>query len=196
MNTAFLLALSAAAVALMLLEHFGLIGARELKLKGDIKRETRWIAQYGQGTCVIVAALLVWRLDPRRLPRSGYLLTPAIMLIVGSFGTAFLCVIVKRLLGRVRPGRERAGQFLGPTLKHDNWRESFPSMHTASAFAFTVLMARLYPAAAIVFWILAVVCAALRYLLNAHWPSDVVGGCAIGYGLGSWAWVYWGGQAT
>ena len=118
------------------------------------------------------------------------------MLTVGTFGTAFLTGVLKHLVGRVRPNRENAGRFLGPNLTHQNWRESFPSMHSTSAFAFTVLMARLYPAAAPVFWTLAVVCATLRYILNAHWPSDVVAGCAMGYGLGSWAWVYWGGQAV
>ena len=33
------------------------------------------------------------------------------------------------------------------------------------------------------FWVLAVLCASLRYLMDAHWPSDILGGVALGYGV-------------
>ena len=39
----------------------------DLHFKGDLKRETRWFAQYGQSACTPVAFLLVWDLDPRGL---------------------------------------------------------------------------------------------------------------------------------
>ena len=71
MNVTFLVSLSLAALALMLVESFGKLGGRELRLKGDIKRETRWLAQYGQGTCVVVAALLIWRLDSAAFPAAA-----------------------------------------------------------------------------------------------------------------------------
>jgi undecaprenyl-diphosphatase len=115
------------------------------------------------------------------------------MILVGTFGTAFLCGCLKRLLGRIRPGRDDAGKFVGPSLAHHNWRESFPSLHSASAVALSTLLARLYPPAAWVFWGLALVCCILRYVQDAHWPSDVTAGATLGYGLGSWAWAYWGG---
>ena len=35
-------------------------------------------------------------------------------------------------------------------------------------------------ACSLTFWALAVICALLRYVLDAHWPSDVVGGAVIG----------------
>ena len=47
----------------------------------------------------------------------------------------------------------------------------------------TVILSTLYPDGAIVFWSLAILCAALRYALDAHWPSDVLGGIALGYGV-------------
>jgi len=37
--------------------------------------------------------------------------------------------------------------------------------------------------AAPTFWGLAIACAVLRYVLDAHWPSDVLGGSALGYGV-------------
>ena len=43
------------------------------------------------------------------------------------------------------------------------------------------MLSRTYPEAALTFWAMAIVCAGLRYVLDAHWPSDVVGGVAVGY---------------
>ena len=42
----------------------------------------------------------------------------------------------------------------------------------------------LYPQAAAVFWTLGLITAILRYLMDAHWPSDVLAGIAIGYVVG------------
>src|SRR5207237_2849486 len=107
-----------------------------------------------------------------------------------SFGAAIVGMLIKRLLGRVRPRREQAGSFLGPTWRHANFRESFPSNHTASAVAMSAVLAHYYPPAAATFWALAIACALLRYVLDAHWPSDVVGGAALGY-LAAILAVHW-----
>jgi undecaprenyl-diphosphatase len=179
MNLILLIALAAACAVLFVLERLGLPTTLELHFKGDIKRETRWLAQYGQSVCTPVAALLVWRMDSSNGARN------AIKIIIAVLGTSITCAILKRLLGRVRPGREHAGKFLGPSLKHSNHRESFPSSHSACAVALSTALAFLYPSGAEVFWSLAIICAALRYFLDAHWPSDVLGGAAIGYVIAS-----------
>lgn len=166
-----------ACAVLMLLERRGLPTTLSLQFKGDIKRESRWLAQYGQAVCSTVAALLVWQLESPGHKRYF------IPVIVATFGASIVSMLIKRAVSRVRPGRENAGKFLGPSLKHANFRESFPSSHSACAVALSVLLAILYPAAAITFWTLALLCAVLRYLLDAHWPSDVLGGIALGYGV-------------
>ncbi|MGE5608976.1 MAG: phosphatase PAP2 family protein, partial [Bacillota bacterium] len=120
------------------------------------------------------------RLDHRQLPNG---LGIFVSLLVAVVVTGVLAVIVKRLLGRVRPGRENAGRFLGPDWHHASYRESFPSSHTASAVATTVVLAHFYPSAAAIFWVLAIICAALRYLMDAHWPSDVMAGFILGYAV-------------
>lgn len=163
-----------ACFALMFLERLGLPTTLQLSFKGDVKRETQWFAQYGQAVCTITAAALMWRFEPSRWIRIG----PLVVAVCSASLSAF---IFKRLLGRVRPNRERAGQFLGPTLRHANWRESFPSSHSACAVALTVALSRFYPQATPVFWALAIITALLRYVLDAHWPSDVIGGIALGY---------------
>ena len=38
----------------------------------------------------------------------------------------------------------------------------------------------LYTQGAAIFWALALICAALLYVMDAHWPSDVLGGIALG----------------
>lgn len=169
---------------LMILESRGLRTTLSLTFKGDIKRESRWLAQYGQAVCTILAAVFMAQLDPLWRKRM-------IPLVVAVVVTSIVGTAIKRLVSRVRPDRENAGKFLGPSWSHANFRESFPSSHSASAVALTVMLAGFYPAAAPTFWTLALVCAVLRYLLDAHWPSDVLGGIALGYGTAHLAqWVF------
>ena len=176
MNLVVLISLVAVCGVLMALERRGVRTTLALRMKGDVKRETRWVAQYGQSACTGVAALLVFQLDLR--PERG---TLALVVIIAVAAASTVAMLVKRLLGRVRPGHELAGKFLGPSLRHENHKESFPSSHSACAVALSVVLARYYPDAAATFWALALVCAGLRYVMDAHWPSDVLGGVAIGY---------------
>ena len=170
-----LLSLVAACGIMLLLEWRGLPTTLSLHFKGDIKRESRWLAQYGQAICTLVAGVLVWQLDGHR--------ERALAVLAAPFGTTVVATVLKKLLSRVRPGRPDAGRFLGPTLSRGNFKESFPSSHSACAMALSATLAALYPAAAVTFWALALGCAGLRYVLDAHWPSDVLGGVALGYGL-------------
>ena len=176
MNWIVLISLLAIGGILMLLERMGAPTTLALAFKGDVKRETRFLAQYGQAACTAIAALLVWRLDNDPAHANAW-----IALTVAAVIASVASTVIKRLLGRVRPGREQAGEFLGPTLKHANFRESFPSSHSASAVALSVVLSFYYPHGAEIFWTLAIVCAALRYIMDAHWPSDVFGGLALGY---------------
>ena len=163
---------------LMLVERSGVRTTLDLHFKGDVKRETRWLAQYGQSVCTAVTSVLVWDLDPHGLRR-------ALQILAAVVGASAVVMLLKRAIGRVRPGREQAGRFLGPSLRHANYRESFPSSHTACAVALSAMLSHFYPGAALTFWTLAVVCAGLRYVLDAHWPSDVLGGVAVGVAVAS-----------
>ena len=171
---------------LLVVERAGVRTTLTLAFKGDVKRETRFIAQYGQAVCTVVAAILVLQLDAARGRRV------VLPLVVATFGVSLLCTIVKRLTGRVRPDREDAGRFLGPSWRHANYRESFPSSHSANAVALSAVLAAAYPPAAGTFWTLALLCAGLRYVLDAHWPSDVVGGVALGYLAARVSWWAFG----
>ena len=126
MNLTLLAVLVALCVILMVLERRGLKTTLKLNMKGDVKRETRFLAQYGQSVCTGIGALLVFQLDPR--PESGRI---ALVLSGIVLVTSVVAMLVKRLVSRVRPGHENAGKFLGTSLKHANYKESFPSSHSA-----------------------------------------------------------------
>ena len=50
------------------------------------------------------------------------------------------------------------------------------------------ILAAYYPQGAVVFWGLAVFCGVLRYVMDAHWPSDVMAGAALGWIVGAASW--------
>jgi membrane-associated phospholipid phosphatase len=159
---------------MLVLEARGFNPTLELTFRGDLKRETAFLAQWGQSVATPLAGLLVWQLDPHRR-------MAGVALVATVCVTSLSCAILKRMLGRVRPRRPLAGRWLGPTWRHDSSRESFPSSHSACAMTLSVYLAALYPTAASTFFGLAIVCAILRYVLDAHWPSDVLFGVALGW---------------
>ena len=55
--------LAIACFAMMLIERSGVRTTLQPTFKGDLKRETRWWAQYGQGACTVFVAVLLWQLD-------------------------------------------------------------------------------------------------------------------------------------
>jgi undecaprenyl-diphosphatase len=174
--------LAVGCAVMMVLERRGLRTTLTLSFKGDVKRETRFLAQYGQLVCTFLTALLIWQIDLTRGLRVCCALWTAVI------GVTIVATLVKRLLGRARPRSEHAGKFLGPSLRHANYRESFPSSHSATAMAYSVVLAAAYPSAAATFWALGITCAVLRYLMDAHWPSDVLGGIALGMLAGFISW--------
>jgi undecaprenyl-diphosphatase len=57
---------------------------------------------------------------------------------------------------------------------------SFPSGHTANAFAGAVVLSRFAAAPALAWWVLAGTIAYSRLYLGVHYPSDVVAGALVG----------------
>lgn len=174
MNPALVATLVFVCGVLLVAERIGMRVTLQLTWRGDIKRETAFLAQYGQALCTPIIFILVWQLD-----RHGFRAAAALAVAVG--GVTLLGLALKRLFGRVRPNREHAGRFLGPNMIHISDRESFPSNHTAAAVALSLVLARYYPAAAVTFWGLAAATSLLRYVQDAHWPSDIVAGVLLGY---------------
>ncbi len=108
---------------------------------------------------------------------------PLFFLLTVLAGMEVSMLVVKDLVGRLRPTLNPAAASLGP---------SFPSGHSATAAAFYAaaalviarqLRGRAQHLAVAIAVATAVAVAASRVLLDLHWLSDVIGGLAIG-----WAW--------
>ena len=123
---------------------------------------------------VLAAALfwLLWKSDNRHA---------AILIVVTAGGAAFLDQVLKRIFDRPRPE-----PFFG-LAKPDSW--SFPSGHSLFSMAFYLLLAwliqsRLGPLARVAVWAAALALALAigftRVYLGVHYPSDVLGGYAVG----------------
>ena len=63
------------------------------------------------------------------------------------------------------------------TIPHSH---SFPSGHTATAFAGATVLARLLPRGAPAFYLLALAVAYSRLYVGVHFPLDLVGGAVVG----------------
>ncbi len=63
---------------------------------------------------------------------------------------------------------------------------SFPSAHTAAAFALSTGLAWFYPRARVLFFTLACITAGERVLHDAHYLSDVIAGMAWGITCTRW----------
>lgn len=119
-------------------------------------------------------------------PRLDYMNRAVRAMAVTRLGFIFIAVglpglidtIVKRWIGRARPSA------LGPfAYEPFAWRPefaSFPSGHATTAFAALVAIGAVFPRARSVLWIYALLIAASRILIAAHYPSDVIAGAAVG----------------
>ncbi|MDI6807863.1 MAG: phosphatase PAP2 family protein [Candidatus Eisenbacteria bacterium] len=75
-------------------------------------------------------------------------------------------------------GRER------PYEKTSRANSSFPSGHAAAVFAVSSVIASEYPRLKIPAYVVAGAVAFSRVYLGRHYPSDVIVGSAVGYGIG------------
>jgi undecaprenyl-diphosphatase len=121
-----------------------------------------------------------------RLPRMAELVLAAVMVRVGflflAIGAPGLFVTtVKRMIGRARP---LVGGTLDPYLFSPfKWTAAYaglPSGHATTVFSVLVAFGTLWPRARTVLWLYALVIAASRVAVTAHYPSDVLAGALVG----------------
>jgi membrane-associated phospholipid phosphatase len=104
------------------------------------------------------------------LRRSGW---PFALVALAVLAADALAGLVKMLVGEKRPAD--SGALI--TIPHSH---SFPSGHTATAFAGATILSYLVPRAAPAFFVLAAAIAYSRLYVGVHFPLDVIGGAVIG----------------
>lgn len=165
--------------------------AQRVHLGGDFRREFEAWQQYGQFTCSVLVALVVWVMDPGRRRRLADL-------AVAWLITCAAVVLSKGLIGRPRPRLDDPYYFLGPLgqyplgpevgIRHawevwagvssDLW--SMPSSHAAYAAVLSLFLAAMYARLTPLVLSLAAFVGIARVLTGAHYPSDVIVGWTIG----------------
>jgi undecaprenyl-diphosphatase len=138
----------------------------------------------GRGSFVWIVVALIAAVFPRHRMAAWRVLL--------SVGLAHLLVnaVIKPVIDRDRPFETATEVRL---IDQRPRTASFPSGHAASAFAGALAVGRLFPAARVVWWALAVAIALSRIYVGVHWPSDVIAGALIGWAL---AWFALGGGAA
>lgn len=97
--------------------------------------------------------------------------------------SALVNVGIKALYDRPRPDRAGPGVAAGRKVPMPASR-SFPSGHSASAFAFATAVGHELPLLALPLRVLAAAVAYSRVHTGVHYPGDVVAGSIVGAGLG------------
>ena len=111
----------------------------------------------------------------RFFPKTRDAFAPTCWAALLAFATS---TVLAQLIGRVRPYLAGIGvhALVPPNIQSG----SFPSSHTAIAAAVAAMITTTHPIAGLIACILAVIIAFGRVAAGMHYPSDVLGGAALG----------------
>jgi undecaprenyl-diphosphatase len=130
------------------------------------------LSEVGRGGLIFlgIGAILMIR---RRL-KALELAQLALAILVAS---ALANLILKPAVGRDRPFLQTSE---AAVIGEPPTDASFPSGHTAEAFAAAVVLTRFVPGVGAVWWLLAVSIGYSRVYLGVHYPLDVLAGAFLG----------------
>ncbi|MBE3574508.1 MAG: phosphatase PAP2 family protein [Firmicutes bacterium] len=136
----------------------------------ELSRWSATVTQLGSPAFTLTAPLLLAALDPE----TGYLGFNAVAL------ADIWAVSLKWAVGSSRPRAGEGHRFRPGQGWVNGDHDSFPSGHTAAAFALADVLAHRYPDGAALFYAGAAAVGYSRVYEKAHWPSDVVAGALLG----------------
>jgi len=144
------------------------------------------LTHLGESTWYLVAAAVFGIAALVRGRRRLFLV--GLYAFIAIAGSGILTNMIKVILGRHRPGHLANHDFyhFAPFqgLTYD-W-QSMPSGHATTSAAVAVVLCVLLPRVWPVWLVAGVVVAATRVLINVHYVSDVVFGCALGLVFAVW----------
>jgi|SRR5215213_2034568 len=140
-----------------------------------------WIL-FPTGVTLLSLAFLI----PRSLPRLQRLVVVTFALRLAFVFAAIaipgiFVTVLKRLIGRARPFVEPdGGAFVVAPFGWQADYASIPSGHGTTAFAAAIAIGAVWPRTLPVVWLYAVLIAASRIVVTAHYPSDLVASAFFG----------------
>lgn len=171
------------------------------RLPSDVERKIGWLAALDARTFLLVNGL------PRTRPLNQFMLA---LTIITNAGAAWIAVLGGMAFANHSVAARRAFLSAAPVVSGTAWAVegpikgrvrrrrpfltleeavviggrpknwSFPSGHTASAFAAATIAARDFPQSSLPLYALATLVGFSRIYLGAHFPSDVASGALIG----------------
>jgi lipid A 4'-phosphatase len=168
----------------------------------SLRQVFQFITQFGlsKGYLVIAALLfLALRLaafgarDQRLAAALALQARRALFLFLAVAGAGIAADLVKLIFGRARPKLLFADGVYGFTwgaAQADYW--SFPSGHATTVAALAMGLYLLWPRGLALYLVVALLVAASRIIITAHYVSDVLMGAVVGGGV---AWAVWRGFA-
>jgi undecaprenyl-diphosphatase len=134
-----------------------------------------WMTHLGSHFAVILFVLLNWITTKRLRVLFGLLLLYAIQ----NFIIYFLKFTVRRRRP-LSPEEVKIKVSKGPGEILD---PSFPSAHTTFSFMMATVLAFYFPQYQVIFFVFAVFIGWTRVYLGLHYPTDVIAGGFLGYGI-------------
>ncbi len=133
----------------------------------------RWVSRSADGHLYALAAVLAMALSQWDLVK---------VLLIGFTIERIIYFILKNCLKRRRP-EAAIPSFTSAVRPSDQF--SFPSGHTSAAFFMLSISAVFFPEffGLLLVWALAV--GASRVIIGVHFPTDILAGASLGYGVGA-----------
>ena len=141
-----------------------------------------WLTYLGSHFAVIFLIILSWILTKQRKILRRLLLLYGVQSVV-IYGLKFLVKRERPLFFLEMSSKlsKGPGEILDP---------SFPSAHAAFSFMMATLLALWFPRYRIIFFIVAGFIGWTRIYLGLHYPTDVIAGAILGYGITK-LFLYW-----
>lgn len=155
-----------------------------------IKDFSRYISDFGRSAYILIPSGIIFLVSLFLINRAPSLKLGAAyrqfcqmsgFVFFAVAGSGLIALGFKNLLGRARPRHfEEFGSTYFAPLTFDPSFASFPSGHSTTSFAFAVAFCLMFPKLRFTAISLALWIALSRYLIGAHYMTDIIVGSALG----------------